>query len=222
MRRNVALKDISDGRLYDIDDVLEIGCNDCIGCSECCRGMGDTIEVNPLDVYRLSKGLKMSFAELLNTHLELGVCDGLILPHMKLTGQDCHCTFLDKDGRCSVHEYRTDICRMFPLGRIYKNGGHKYFVQTHECDRVNGDSRVTVRKWIDAPESDRYEKFIDEWHYFTYNLLDYVMNNGGSDDLRNLSVVVLNKFYVAEYDEDRNFYDQFRERMDHVRKALGI
>lgn len=40
MKRNVNLEEISDGRLYDENDMVKAGCDDCKGCSACCRGMG--------------------------------------------------------------------------------------------------------------------------------------------------------------------------------------
>ena len=221
MKRYVSLEDISDGKLYDIDDEFTIGCNNCEGCGECCYGKGDTIVLNPYDMYRLTKGLDSTFAELLDAHIELGVCDGLILPHMKLAGEDEHCTFLDINGRCSIHEYRSDICRLFPLGRIYENGWHKYFIQTHECRRVEGSERFTVRQWIAEPDYDRYEKFVDDWHDFVNTLLDIVTKSGRDEDVRNLSMVIIKKFYMSDYD-DRDFYDQFYERLNYVKEAMGL
>lgn len=53
--------------------------------------------------------------------------DNLILPNLLLTGEDEHCTLLDDNGRCSIHESRPGFCRMFPLGRIYENGTFSYF-----------------------------------------------------------------------------------------------
>ena len=58
MKRNVDLKEISDGRLYSSGDMVRADCRDCEGCSECCRGMGSSIILDPMDVWRLQKGIK--------------------------------------------------------------------------------------------------------------------------------------------------------------------
>ena len=42
MRREVTLEEISDGRLYEANDMVKADCQDCKGCSDCCQGMGDT------------------------------------------------------------------------------------------------------------------------------------------------------------------------------------
>lgn len=54
MLRNVDLSEISDGKLYDANDMVKADCKGCEGCSACCRGMGKSIVLDPLDVHRLT------------------------------------------------------------------------------------------------------------------------------------------------------------------------
>ena len=54
MERNVTMAEISDGKLYSRDDMVKAGCDDCRGCSACCHGMGNSIVLDPYDVYRLT------------------------------------------------------------------------------------------------------------------------------------------------------------------------
>ena len=39
MRREVTLEEISDGKLYDANDMVKADCQDCKGCCDCCKGM---------------------------------------------------------------------------------------------------------------------------------------------------------------------------------------
>ena len=55
MKRNIDLNEISDGRLYSSGDMVKADCHDCAGCSACCRGMGDSIKLDPMDIWRLKK-----------------------------------------------------------------------------------------------------------------------------------------------------------------------
>ena len=55
MERNVEIDKISDGKRYGANDLVKVGCDDCRGCSACCHGMGDSIVLDPMDVYRLEK-----------------------------------------------------------------------------------------------------------------------------------------------------------------------
>ena len=64
MKREVDLKEISDGNLYGPNDMVKADCGDCKGCSACCQGMGESIILDPYDVYRLTKGLNLSFEAL--------------------------------------------------------------------------------------------------------------------------------------------------------------
>ena len=53
MERDVSMEEISDGRLYGLNDLVKADCRDCRGCSRCCRDMGSSILLDPLDVFRL-------------------------------------------------------------------------------------------------------------------------------------------------------------------------
>ena len=57
MRREVSLEEISDGRLYELNDMVKADCQDCAGCHDCCEGMGDSVVLDPMDVYRLCTNL---------------------------------------------------------------------------------------------------------------------------------------------------------------------
>ena len=226
MLRNVSLEEISDGRLYGLNDRAKLGCNDCSGCSSCCRGMGNTIVLDPYDVWRLTGGLGVSLQQLLAGHLELNVVDGIILPNLKLAGDSEQCTFLNEAGRCSIHPYRPGICRLFPLGRYYEEDGFRYILQVHECEKQNR-SKVKIRKWMDTPDMERYDAYIADWHAFLSKLRakleketlagassDAADEEASSQDLaKSISMYVLQQFYLLLYDTSRDFYSQYEARM---------
>ena len=93
MLRDIDLNEISDGRLYTANDMVKADCMGCQGCASCCQGMGDSIVLDPYDMYRLCMGLKTTPAALLASSLELGVVDGLILPHLKMNGNTESCIY---------------------------------------------------------------------------------------------------------------------------------
>ena len=61
MERMIDLKEISDGRSYTAEDMVKADCQDCKGCSACCRGMGSSIILDPYDIYQLELGLHLYF-----------------------------------------------------------------------------------------------------------------------------------------------------------------
>ena len=119
MKRQVSLEEISDGRLYSRTDMVRAGCKDCKGCSDCCSGMGNSVVLDPMDIFRLTVLLGQTFEELMQDKIELNVVDGIILPNLKMSTGKETCAFLNEQGRCSIHPYRPGICRLFPLGRYY-------------------------------------------------------------------------------------------------------
>lgn len=221
MKRNVTLAEISDGRLYGNNDMVKADCHGCKGCSQCCRGMGNSIVLDPFDVYRLQQGLGMDLTGLLGAEkVELNVVDGMILPNLKMVGAEEKCAFLNEEGRCSIHACRPGICRLFPLGRYYEDGDFKYFLQTGECTDTNR-SKVKVSKWIDTPDIIRNHDFICQWHYFLNELEEIV---GDLEDMelgKRLNMLMLQMFYMNPYDVESDFYGQFENRMEQFHSLLG-
>lgn len=219
MFRDVKLEEISDGKLYGANDLVKADCHDCAGCCDCCCGMGESILLDPSDVYRLSEGLGLSFEQLLEAHLELHVADGVILPNLKMAGERDCCTFLDGNGRCGIHPYRPGICRLFPLGRFYENGSFRYFLQTKEC-RKEDRSKIKVKKWIGLPEFGRYERFVQEWHDFVRALQDELMGEPDMERAKRVNLYVLNAFFYQPWEKESDFYGQFAERLTAAKEAL--
>lgn len=217
MEREIDMKEVSDGRFYQLRDMVRMDCGGCAGCSDCCRGMGSSIVLDPYDAFRLTTGLKISFEELLKEAVELNVADGLILPNLKMAGPREQCSFLNHEGRCKIHAYRPGMCRIFPLGRYYENESFQYFLQVHEC-RKEPKTKIKVQKWIDTPNVKQNEAFIIKWHYFL-KALSRRMEHTESESLqKSISMFLLKNFYLKPYEEERDFYEQFQERMAEAEK----
>ncbi len=221
MRREVSMEEISDGKLYDLNDMVKADCHDCEGCCDCCTGMGESVILDPLDVHRLSVNLKKTPEDLMEKELELDAADGNILPHLRMTGREERCIFLNEKGRCSIHDFRPGICRLFPLGRFYENGSFRYFLQIHECKKQNR-SKIKVKKWIDTPDVKRYEQFVSDWHYFLKDVQEVLYNAQDTELIKNLNLYVVNRFYIKPYEEERDFYEQFYERLEEGKQLLKL
>ena len=217
MQRSVRMEDISDGRLYTCNDLVKADTRDCQGCSACCKGMGRSIVLDPLDIYRLTTYLGNTTQELLNGNIELNVVDGIILPNLAMTGTEESCSFLNKEGRCSVHPARPGICRLFPLGRFYENNAFQYFLQVHECPKER--TKIKVKKWLDTPNLKAYEQYINKWHYFQKDLQK--MLESQSDDMRKkVSMYILQEFYFKPYNAEMEFYEEFEQRLNAAREVF--
>ncbi len=200
MIREVSLNDISDGRTYSENDMVKVDTAGCQGCHKCCTGMGSSIVLDPYDVWQLKTGLGKSFQQLLNDgSIELNMVDGLILPNLKM-GEDERCSFLNEEGRCSIHKLRPGICRIFPLGRIYENGDFKYFLQKDQCIKENR-AKLKVKKWIDVDNISENRRFINEWHSFIKSVGEKnisLRSSGRGESINDIAMYVLNEFFVSD------------------------
>lgn len=213
MIRNCSLEEISDGRLYDINDMVKADCKDCKGCSACCKGMGNSIVLDPYDMYRLTTQLDITFEGLMAEAIELNVVDGIVLPNLKMSGSDERCHFLNSEGRCSIHSSRPGICRLFPLGRYYENDDFKYILQVNECKKTDR-TKVKVKKWIDTPNIAENKRFVLSWHKYLKDMQEKVAGCTDDEMIKQISMSTLVKFYITPYDREKDFYEQFYSRLN--------
>lgn len=232
MERNVDINEISDGKRYQINDMVKIGCSDCEGCFKCCENMDGLITLDPYDIHRLITGLNMGSGErelllinanssidfntLINKHISFTVDRGLIIPTLMMSKETGKCTFLRENGRCSIHSIRPGICRLFPMGRLYENGSFTYFLQKDECD-YPGKTKVKLKNWLDTKEINKYEKYVCDWHYFLRDIQDYI-KSAEEEEIRQINSVLIRIFYSSPYGED--FYTDFYERLSRVRELI--
>ncbi len=223
MKRNIDINQISDGKLYTSNDMAKIDCHGCKDCSDCCHGMGNSIILDPADIYRIFLGTGKDFATLLQEEkIGLKVVDGLILPHLNLSGKEEGCSYLNDQGRCSIHAYRPGICRLFPLGRIYGESGFQYFLQIHECSMKNR-SKIKIKKWLEMPRLMEYEQYILLWHKFLM-ACEEELSQLSEQEHQILTTYILRTFYQTPYEakEERTFYREFESRMKLAEQTLGV
>ena len=44
---------LTDGKIYEKNDMVKLECGECEGCFSCCQGMGDSVTLNPYDIWQL-------------------------------------------------------------------------------------------------------------------------------------------------------------------------
>lgn len=234
MRRELELKDFTDGKLYHKNDMVKVGCNDCAGCSSCCQDMGNSIILDPFDVFQLTTNLSVSFEELMKDKISLHLVDGVILPSLHFierstSNENGHeiCPFLNQEGRCSIHDFRPGFCRLFPLGRYYVNNSFHYILQDRECPKEN-KTKVKVQKWIDLPSFSSYEKFVNDWHYFLLKIETLLETSQNEEEKKTLHMHLLHTFYLQPYavnssnptQKTETFYFVFAERLHKLEPIL--
>ncbi|SFQ35519.1 hypothetical protein SAMN02910358_01716 [Lachnospiraceae bacterium XBB1006] len=212
MLREVSADMLTPENRFGAGDMVKIGCNDCKGCSDCCRDMEATIVLDPYDVYRLTQFLNQSFESLIGNGVELSVVDGLILPLLSMENDKGCCRFLDETGRCSVHPARPGICRLYPLGRIYEGDEFFYFLQTDACPAKN-KTKVKIKKWLSEENYTGYEAFVRAWHGLIVKKRQAAAQASGLEEQKALSMELLTTFYVNGYRRGEEILPQLMERI---------
>lgn len=217
MKRNIHLQDITDGKLYRSDDLVKLGCDDCSGCSSCCSNM-EALVLDPYDIHQLKTGLTKTFEELLTHAIEIGSVDGVLLPFMKTSGEQGHCSFLNEEGRCDIHHFRPGICRLFPLGRYYHDGTFSYVLQLGECEKPL-KAKIKIKKWLGIGDLKQYETFSLKWHNFLLDI-EKELPSLEEDERRILAMYLLRSFYQRDFGKD--FYQEFDLALTKAKKDLNL
>ena len=207
-------------RYFSAGDMARIACRDCEGCGECCRGMGDTVVLDPYDAYQLAYGLGKPFAGLIGSEAELHAENGIVLPHLAMKGSPPACSFLGEDGRCRIHAFRPGICRLYPLARKYTGDGVKYFILPDAC-KGRALSKIRIRSWLGIPDLSDYERFKSDWFRFLSAAEEAALKEENENARKEISLFVLETFYLKPYDGD-SFYTLAENRMKRAGRLLGI
>ena len=129
------------------------------------------------------------------------------------------CSFLNEEGRCSIHQYRPGFCRLFPLGRHYDGDKLSYFLLEDACF-VQNKTKMKVNKWLNIPRIKDYERFLIEWHSLTKGLRCFYEENADNEAvMKAINMQFLQIFYLTPYGEE-DFYVQFDERMARMQEFM--
>lgn len=221
MRTLNRLEEISDGKLYDINDTVKADTCGCDGCNDCCIDVGDLVVLTPFDIYEMVNCLGVEFDELIGNKIELRQNNKILLPYLKMQDDSKRCSFLNNEGRCIIHSNRPNICRLFPLGRAYQNDDFKYFLQVGNCPKENLNE-VEVMKWIGIKNYEDNKKFVLEWYKFIKALTFRLKFVRDEKEIEEVNKVILDNFYRIKIKDNENFYSVFLKELPKVKNILGI
>lgn len=133
----------------------------CRACNRCCRDK--IIQVNPYELLRLSRGLDLPVAEVVERYTDGGV--------RLRQREDGRCVFLGAAG-CSVHADRPLVCRLYPLGRIVGPESEE-FVDAAPHPETAGAWGVdgTIADYLDQQDAWPYMKLADAYFGLLQKLL---------------------------------------------------
>ena len=212
MEHKVNLEEISDGKLYRLNDMIRLGCDGCNGAASCCRFAEDTITLDPYDIYELSLATGLTFEQLYAKQwIALSPSNGLLLPHLNFALNDGVCPFLDRDGLCQIHAHRPGLCRLFPLARLFQDDTLYYIHQIHECPNTVAP-KTKIKKWLGVTAPEAYEHFLIRWNRILTNTKTAIQKAADNAALTATTTTFLKTYYFTPYDTTQEFYPQFEVR----------
>lgn len=220
MQSKNILNEISDGKLYDVEDIVKADTGGCNGCSDCCHDVGELVVLTPFDVYEIVSYLNIEFNQLIDDKIILRENNKILLPYLNMQ-ENKRCSFLNNKDRCMIHSKRPNICRLFPLGRVYKDNTFKYFLQVGNCPKENLND-VKVRDWVGIENYEQNKKFILDWHNFIKALIFRLKFVRDEEELKEINKILLDNFYNIKPNDGEDFYCQFERILPNIKSRLGI
>lgn len=139
--------------MYEIKNSKEVKLSDqvrfrCKRCGECCRHVAQTVVIEPIDAYNMSKYLKLEISKFYETYTKMYLLENTVFPvfTLKTIGSDDACIFL-KGNRCSIQESKPKTCRLYPFWVYTSENGFVYNYTTERSHHPNG-SLVNVKDWM--------------------------------------------------------------------------
>lgn len=198
----------------------------CIGCGECCRHVRQSVPVESLDAFRLTKLLKATNADInciddfLERYTEMALMDecGYFMFMLRVTEPDDACVFL-KDNRCTVHDANPRACRIYPfVAGPDERGGFEYLVSKEKTHHFKGPT-VQVKSWMKKHFSFEDRDFV-QMDYGSAKKIAWLMRRVPEERQRQ-AVLLFWRYKYSDFDLEQPFLEQYQHNMQALIQALA-
>lgn len=135
----------------------------CTLCGACCRHVKQTVPLDSLDVFRITKHLRdigldifctdQFLAEFAEPEL-LNEC-GYFVYFLKSVGEQESCIFLN-ENRCAIQDAKPRACRLYPfMVEPNESGGFRYLYSTERMHHFRGpviETRTWMKKYFSSED----------------------------------------------------------------------
>lgn len=226
MRSRILWKEVS-----DLTEVRAVALNEkipfrCRLCGGCCRYVKDSVMLEPIDVYRLTRHLReqgepvSGIEDVLENYAHASwLEDRFPVFLLNTVGAMDVCVFL-KEGRCSIYEARPHVCRVYPFSVAPGERGRdfRYFLCKEKSHHFR-DGMVTVKNWL----SENFVRETKEALKADYDALPILSRNilamGEEEFQSQLFQFLYYRYY--NYELDKPFSPQFLSNLEQLKKLTG-
>lgn len=198
----------------------------CTGCGECCRHVRQSVPVESLDLFRLTKLLKAAGEEhidctddFLDKYTDMALIDecGYFMFMLKVAEPDDACIFL-KDNRCTVHAANPRACRIYPfVATPADHGGFEYLVSKEKTHHFTG-TPVHVKGWMKERFTSEDREFINTDLGSAVAIAKLLRSI--PDENKAQALMLFWRFKYSDFDLDEPFLPQYRRNMQRLTIAL--
>lgn len=199
----------------------------CTCCGECCRHVRQSVPVESLDAFRLTRLLREKDEEIIciddfiERYTELALLDecGYFMLMLRVTNPDASCIFL-QENRCTVHEAKPRTCRIYPfVAGIGDNGLPEYLVSREKTHHFKGPA-IHVKTWMKRQFTEEDKAFLR-------------MDLGTAQDIARLmrqipethrqqAMFLFWRYKYSDFDLDQPFLDQYARNLQQLKAALAL
>lgn len=223
MMMNKQIREMSDA---DIDNLETLGLDDtfnfqCRACGKCCKNRNDIL-LTAYDVFKIAKSLGRTPEEIIERYCEVYEGHTSHFPIVRLlpVPPDNSCPFL-RNKKCSVHDKKPTVCRVYPLARIYESDGRsKYYLNGSYCKHE--PRPVTVREWIGDVATDESEDAGRLWRDILFTIIPHIHPDKFSDPVLKRQEVlgILVDVLWLSYDTQKSFVPQLESKIEIIKNIF--
>lgn len=225
--------------IVDNFDKMKIGPDEpfkfhCTQCGKCCIDREDIL-LNPFDLYRASKELKMTPDKFVEQYCEtyLGQDSKMPIVRLRPRGSIKRCPLL-KDRKCSIHNVKPTVCAMFPIGRVVQMEASQKKAKPVTADQIQfiftnpgcGDNAEThtVREWFGQFGIPIKDEFFLRWQSaicILSPLLRRCIEQFSEETADKVITLTYIKLYL-DYDMNKEFMPQFISNTSFIDKLMKL
>jgi len=151
----------SDAAVLGPSDPVQLSCGTA-GCSANCCTNGPHIILNPYEIALICRAAGMSYEDLLDL-VETDRVNGFPLVMLP---REPACPFWTDSG-CRIYGARPLACRLFPLGRVFENGGSSFVLPgRNQCSGLVPETALTLADYLREQDTETQVRMADAWIEF--------------------------------------------------------
>jgi uncharacterized protein len=199
----------------------------CNCCGECCRHVRQSVPVESLDAFRLTKLLREKdtgitcMDDFVERYTELALLDecGYFILMLRVTGVEDACIFL-KENLCTVHAAKPRTCRIYPFVAGIGDDGHPEYLVSREKAHHFAGPAVHVKSWMKRRFTDEDKAFLK-------------MDLASAPDIASLmrripethrtqAMLLFWRYKYSDFDLDQPFLGQYAKNLQQLKTALSM